>query len=88
MRSEEDAAYFGLRGAVDGLHEARGRLECYNPARPPQTTMEKFIPISVIGGNTCDEETGRLAEAVGRELAKTWRYRSVWGVGWSDDSRV
>ena len=34
------------------------------------TAPNKFIPISVIGGNTCDEETGRLAEAVGRELAR------------------
>ena len=32
--------------------------------------MDRFIPISVIGGNTCDEETGQLAETVGRELAK------------------
>lgn len=37
---------------------------------PLVLTMQAFIPISVIGGNTCDEETGQLAETVGRELAK------------------
>ncbi len=31
--------------------------------------MQKFIPISVIGASRCNEETNRLAEAVGRELA-------------------
>lgn len=32
--------------------------------------MQKFIPISVIGASSCDDETAALAEAVGRELAK------------------
>ncbi len=32
--------------------------------------MSEFIPISVIGSSTCTQEVARLAEAVGRELAK------------------
>ena len=32
--------------------------------------MDKFLPISVIGANSCDEEMSLLAEAVGRELAR------------------
>ena len=32
--------------------------------------MSEFIPISVIGGSQCSPEVTRLAEEVGRELAK------------------
>lgn len=32
--------------------------------------MSEFIPISVIGSSTCSQEVARLAEEVGRELAK------------------
>ena len=32
--------------------------------------MNEFIPISVIGSSTCTQEVTRLAEEVGRELAK------------------
>lgn len=32
--------------------------------------MSIFIPISVIGSSTCSQEVARLAEEVGRELAK------------------
>ena len=32
--------------------------------------MKEFIPIAVIGGHSCTEETGRLAQEVGRELAR------------------
>ena len=46
-------------------------LRCYNRCIPFLSfAMKKFIPISVIGASKCDEETNRLAEAVGRELAK------------------
>ncbi len=31
---------------------------------------QKLVPISVIGGNTCSPEVARVAEEVGRELAK------------------
>ena len=51
----------------------RGNLEAagwYTSGLPQRHIMDKFIPISVIGASRSDEETDRLAEAVGRELAQ------------------